>query len=45
LERVADPRARRQRAYALLARHGFDPETCREAANRSLAGDPDTEAE
>ena len=45
LERVADPRARRQRAYALLARHGFDPETCREAANRSLDGDPDTEAE
>jgi regulatory protein len=27
LERVADLRARRQRAYALLARHGFDPET------------------
>jgi regulatory protein len=27
LERVADPRARRQRAYALLARNGFDPET------------------
>jgi regulatory protein len=45
LERVADPRARRQRAYALLARHGFDPETCREAANRFLDGDPDTEAE
>ena len=32
LARVADPRQRRQRAYALLARHGFDPETCREAA-------------
>jgi regulatory protein len=32
LERVADPRQRRQRAYALLARHGFDPETCREAS-------------
>jgi len=27
LERIADPRARRQRAYALLARNGFDPET------------------
>ena len=25
LGRVADPRARRQRAYALLARNGFDP--------------------
>jgi regulatory protein len=37
LERVADPRVRRQRAYALLARNGFDPETCarlsRDAAN------------
>ena len=32
LARVADPRHRRQRAYALLARHGFDPETCREVA-------------
>jgi regulatory protein len=32
LERVADPRHRRQRAYALLARNGFDPETCREVA-------------
>jgi regulatory protein len=32
LERVRDPRTRRQRAYAILARHGFDPETCREAA-------------
>jgi regulatory protein len=26
LGRVSDPRARRQRAYALLARNGFDPE-------------------
>ena len=32
LARVADPRQRRQRAYALLARHGFDPETCRDVA-------------
>jgi regulatory protein len=32
LARVADPRQRRHRAYALLARHGFDPETCREVA-------------
>lgn len=32
LDRVADPRQRRQRAYGLLARNGFDPETCREAA-------------
>ena len=28
LERVPDPRLRRQRAYALLARHGFDPDAC-----------------
>lgn len=28
LERVADPRARRQRAYALLARNGFDGSVC-----------------
>ena len=43
LERVADPRARRQRAYALLARHGFDPETCASAARDFLAdhGDAD----
>jgi regulatory protein len=32
LRRIADPRQRRQRAYALLARNGFDPETCREVA-------------
>lgn len=37
LARVADPRQRRQRAYALLARHGFDPETCREVAASVLA--------
>ena len=34
LARVEDPRQRRQRAYALLARNGFDPETCRDVANR-----------
>ena len=32
LARVADPRKRRARAYSLLARNGFDPETCREVA-------------
>lgn len=37
LARVADPRQRRQRAYALLARNGFDPETCRDAAAEFLA--------
>ena len=33
LDRVADPRARRQRAYALLARNGFDPDVCRLASS------------
>ena len=32
LARVPDVRQRRQRAYALLARNGFDPETCRRFA-------------
>lgn len=32
LDRIADPRRRRERAYALLARNGFDPDTCREVA-------------
>jgi regulatory protein len=34
LERVADPRARRQRAYGLLARNGFDPGVCASASAR-----------
>jgi regulatory protein len=41
LARVADPRQRRQRAYALLARHGFDPDTCRQAASALVADPPD----
>jgi regulatory protein len=36
LGRVPDPRARRQRAYALLARNGFDPETAA-ALTRSIS--------
>lgn len=36
LDRVTDPRQRRQRVYQLLARNGFDPDTCREVAARSL---------
>jgi len=44
LTRVVDPRQRRARAYALLARNGFDPETCREVASsasmESDDGDP-----
>ena len=37
LARVADLRVRRQRAYALLARNGFDPETCAVAVRAFLA--------
>lgn len=37
LARVADPRARRQRAYALLARNGFDPDTAADAVRRFMA--------
>jgi regulatory protein len=47
LARVADPRQRRQRAYALLARNGFDPDVCRTVAatvNRDEGtGEPDSE--
>ena len=39
LQRVEDPRARRQRAYALLARKGFDPDVCREVSGRFAALD------
>jgi regulatory protein len=38
LDRIADPRSRRQRAYALLARNGFDPEICARLAR--VAGEP-----
>jgi regulatory protein len=37
LARVADPRVRRQRAYALLARNGFSPAVCATAAATVLA--------
>lgn len=33
LARIDDPRKRRQRAYGLLARHGFDPETASRIAS------------
>jgi regulatory protein len=39
LLRVVDARVRRQRAYALLARNGFDPEVCREVSARLVAED------
>lgn len=41
LRREADPRRRRQRAYALLARNGFDPDTCRDVAGELADDDPD----
>ena len=44
LDRIADPRARRQRAYALLARNGFTPDVCSSASAgliRSGSGGPD----
>ena len=40
LDRIADPRRRRERAYALLARNGFDPEICRDIAAR-VASEPE----
>jgi regulatory protein len=43
LARVADHRERRRRAYALLARNGFDPDVCREAVNRAFS--PNDEAD
>ena len=43
LARVADPRQRRQRAYALLARNGFDPEVCRTVAAAVLSDDVDVD--
>lgn len=43
LERVADPRARRQRAYALLARSGFDPSTAGEVLRAWSAAIGDSE--
>jgi regulatory protein len=36
LDRIAEARVRRQRAYALLARNGFDPETASQAVRRYL---------
>ena len=37
LAREPDDRKRRQKAYALLARNGFDPETCRVVASSFVA--------
>jgi regulatory protein len=44
LARVADPRARRKRAYALLARNGFDPGVCATLSARVVdASEADSE--
>ena len=40
LRREADPRRRRQKAYALLARNGFAPDVCREVASTVADEDP-----
>lgn len=45
LDRIVDPRARRQRAYALLARNGFGPEIAADLAREeSIAGVEDDQA-
>jgi regulatory protein len=48
LDRIDDPRKRRERAYALLARNGFDPDTCRDVVaavvSRGAEADVDQEA-
>ena len=36
LDREPVPQKRRQKAYALLARNGFDPDTCRTAISAAL---------
>lgn len=38
LARFADPRQRRQRAYALLARNGFPPDVCARVAASVVGG-------
>lgn len=45
LDRVADPRARRQRAYAVLARNGFDPDVSSSVVAAWLAGSVDDSGE
>jgi regulatory protein len=39
LARETDPRSRRRKAYALLARNGFSPEVAASTASRVAAGD------
>ena len=44
LERITDPRVRRQRAYALLARNGFDPDVAARVS-RTMASAADEAAD
>ena len=41
LRREDDPRRRRQKAYALLARNGFTPDVCHEVAGSVTRDDPE----
>ncbi|MEX1343629.1 MAG: regulatory protein RecX [Candidatus Limnocylindrales bacterium] len=41
LRREADPRRRRQKAYALLARNGFAPDVCHEVASTVADDEPE----
>ncbi len=41
LARIPDPRLRRRRAYAILARHGFDPDVARRASAAMVADEDD----
>jgi len=43
LERESDQRKRRQKAYALLARNGFDPQVCHEASAAFVREDPEAD--
>lgn len=45
LDRVADPRKRRQRAYALLARNGFAPGVAARVAAEAVADAPPLEGD
>jgi regulatory protein len=44
LHREPDPHKRRQKAYALLARNGFDPEICRDVAGTVAHADGDADS-
>jgi SOS response regulatory protein OraA/RecX len=45
LQRVSDPRRRRQRAYALLVRNGFDSEIASRLAARTGSASEEEQAE